>query len=229
MIRRIHRLLQKQTKARTWQRPGLPKVRPFFPSPMRAILIILGLCSLTSLRANEKMGQQQFLLCGACHGQGGEGTAAGPPLSRSEWVNGPPENLIRIQLRGLIGPIPVKGVTYDFPSGMPPMAYQTDEQIAAVLTHVRSSFGNNSPAVSAAQVAALRSEVVLPQLTQADLLPPERKPASTAASGTNQYDSLDERSARSPSILVYLLTLAAGVAVGLIFLFKRKKDTLQAK
>jgi quinoprotein glucose dehydrogenase len=52
-----------------------------------------------------KIGQQQFMLCGACHGQQGEGTAAGPPLAGSEWVNGPAENLIRIQLRGLTGPI----------------------------------------------------------------------------------------------------------------------------
>lgn len=71
-----------------------------------------------------KAGQQQYLLCGACHGQQGEGTAAGPPLAGSEWVNGPAENLIKIQLRGLTGPIKVKGQEYNFPAGMMPMAYQ---------------------------------------------------------------------------------------------------------
>ena len=84
-----------------------------------------------------KVGRQQYIICGACHGQGGEGTAAGPPLAGSEWVNGPTENLINIQLRGLIGPIEVKGQEYNFPGGMQPMAYQSDEQIAA-------AYGNGS-------------------------------------------------------------------------------------
>jgi mono/diheme cytochrome c family protein len=52
------------------------------------------------------------------------------------------------------------------------MAYQTDEQIAAVLTYVRNSFGNKASAVKSAQVAALRGEVGKPPLTVADLTQP---------------------------------------------------------
>ena len=132
-----------------------------------------------------KLGAQQYMLCGACHGQQGEGTAAGPPLAGSEWVTGPAENLIRIQLRGLTGPIKVKGKEYNFPAGMMPMAYQTDEQIAAVLTHVRSSFGNSAPAVSPPEVAAFRSEVGQPQLTAAELIQPE-PPAAKIALGEGE-------------------------------------------
>ncbi len=139
-----------------------------------------------------KIGSQQYMLCGACHGQQGEGTAAAPPLAGSEWVNGPAENLIRIQLRGLTGPIKVKGKEYNFPAGMMAMAYQTDEQIAAVLTHVRSSFGNSAPAITAAEVAALRGEVGQPQLTAAELIQPELpavsdKPADAKGS---KYDNM---------------------------------------
>ena len=47
----------------------------------------------------------------ACHGANGEGTVLAPPLAKSNWVNGPVENLIRIQLRGLQGPITVSGNT----------------------------------------------------------------------------------------------------------------------
>jgi hypothetical protein len=43
------------------------------------------------------------------------------------------------------GPITVAGKEYNFPGGMAPMAYQTDEQIAAVLTYIRNSFGNKAP------------------------------------------------------------------------------------
>ena len=118
------------------------------------------------------LGKAQFLVCGACHGQNGEGTAAGPPLAGSEWVTGPVSNLVRIQLRGLTGPITVAGKEYTFPAGMTPLAYQTDEQIAGVLTYIRNSFGNKASGVSPEQVTPLRGEVGKPQLTVDDLTKP---------------------------------------------------------
>jgi mono/diheme cytochrome c family protein len=119
-----------------------------------------------------ELGKAQYLVCGACHGQEGEGGPAGPPLAGSEWVTGPISNLILIQLRGLQGPITVKGVEYNFPAGMTPMAYQTDEQIAASLTYIRNSFGNKASAVRPEQVAALRGEVGKPQVTVEELIQP---------------------------------------------------------
>lgn len=118
------------------------------------------------------VGKTGFTLCMACHGPDANGTPnVGPPLAGSEWANGPPENLIAIQLRGLNGPIEVKGTTYNFVAPMVPQAFQTDEQIAAVLTYVRNSFGNKAPPVISEQVKALRGEVGKPMLTQADLIP----------------------------------------------------------
>ena len=119
-----------------------------------------------------EIGKAQYLVCGACHGQNGEGTAAGPPLAESDWVSGPVSNLIRIQLRGLAGPITVSGKEYNFPAGMAPLAYQTDEQIAGVLTYIRNSFGNKASAVTAEQVAPLRGEVGKPQLSVDELTKP---------------------------------------------------------
>lgn len=117
-------------------------------------------------------GKAAFLICSACHGQNAEGSPNGPPLAGSEWVVGPVENLIRIQLRGLIGGITIQGKEHNFPGGMAPLAYQSDDQIAAVLTYVRNSFGNQASAVLPSQVAALRSEVGKPQLTVKDLVMP---------------------------------------------------------
>lgn len=117
-------------------------------------------------------GKVQFMVCAACHGQNGEGSPIAPPIAGSEWVMGPISNLIRIQLRGLQGPIMVKGTEYNIPGGMAAHAYQTDEQIAAVLTYVRNSFGNKASAVKAEQVAALRSEVGKPQVSAAELTKP---------------------------------------------------------
>ena len=122
--------------------------------------------------AQMAIGKTQFLICGACHGQNGEGTAAAPPLAGSNWVAGPISNLILIQLRGLKGPIEVIGKPYDFPAGMTPMSFQTDEQIAGVLTYIRNSFGNKASAVKAEQVTPLRGEVGKPQITVAELTKP---------------------------------------------------------
>ncbi|MGL4399809.1 MAG: c-type cytochrome [Luteolibacter sp.] len=118
------------------------------------------------------LGQASYLICGACHGQNGEGGPIAPPLAGSEWVTGPVSNLIRIQLRGMIGPVKVAGKVYDMPGGMAALSYQTDDQIAAVLTFVRNSFGNKASAVKPEQVAALRSEVGKPQVTAAELIQP---------------------------------------------------------
>jgi mono/diheme cytochrome c family protein len=117
-------------------------------------------------------GKASFLVCSACHGQNGEGGVIAPPLAGSEWVKGPVSNLIRIQLRGLKGPIKVAGKDYNFAGGMAALSYQTDEQIAGVLTYIRNSFGNKASAVTAAQVAALRSEVGKPQLPTEELVKP---------------------------------------------------------
>ncbi len=150
-----------------------------------------------------KTGKTQYIVCAACHGQQGEGTPAGPPLAGSEWVNGPPENLIRIQLRGLQGPITVKGQTYDFPSGMAPLAYQTDEQIAAVLTYIRSSFGNSAPPVNPAEVAALRQEAGKPMLTAAELIPPTPEASPAPA----KYADLRPASSTSRTLVTSLAAL----------------------
>lgn len=119
-----------------------------------------------------EVGKAAYLICGACHGQNGEGGPIAPPLANSEWVTGPVSNLIKIQLRGLIGPITVAGKEYDMPGGMAPLAYQTDEQIAGVLTYIRNSFGNKASGVTPDQIAALRGEVGKPQVTVEELVQP---------------------------------------------------------
>ncbi len=119
-----------------------------------------------------ELGKTGFALCAACHGADGNGVPnLAPPLAGSEWVAGPIENLIRIQLRGLQGPITVKGKEYNLM--MAGLAFQSDEQIAAVLTYVRNSFGNKASAVIPSQVKALRGEVGLPPVKASELKAPK--------------------------------------------------------
>ncbi|GAA5131106.1 cytochrome c [Luteolibacter yonseiensis] len=121
--------------------------------------------------AQMEAGKAEYMICGACHGQNGEGTPAGPPLAGSEWVTGPVSNLVLIQMRGLTGPITVAGKEYTFPAGMFPLGLG-DKQIADVLTYIRNSFGNKASAVTVEQVTPLRGEVGKPQLTEAELTKP---------------------------------------------------------
>jgi glucose/arabinose dehydrogenase/cytochrome c5 len=95
--------------------------------------------------------------CASCHQASGQGVSGVfPPLAGTDWVTGDKSRLIGIILNGLSGEIDVDGVTYN--GAMPPWsATLTDREIAAVLTHVRTSFGNDAEPVSAAEVAAIRS------------------------------------------------------------------------
>jgi mono/diheme cytochrome c family protein len=97
--------------------------------------------------------------CASCHQATGAGLpGVFPPLAGSEWVNGDGSTVAGILLLGITGPITVKDATF---SGMMPAfgASLSDAEIAAVASHVRSSFGNNSPAVTADVVKAERAKL----------------------------------------------------------------------
>jgi mono/diheme cytochrome c family protein len=96
--------------------------------------------------------------CATCHQATGMGVpGAFPPLAGSEWVNGSEERIIRIVLHGLKGPITVAGNKYD--NVMAPLgAVLKDEQIANVLSYIRSEWGNASPEVLPETVAKVRAE-----------------------------------------------------------------------
>ena len=123
--------------------------------------------------AENELGKQTYQLCAACHGADGQGVPnVGPPLADNQWVNGPVDNLIKIQLRGIQGPITIKpDVVWSEAPMMVPNAYLSDDQIAAALTYIRSSWGNKVDAVTADQVKALRGEQGKPMLTEAELEP----------------------------------------------------------
>ncbi|MGE7773948.1 PVC-type heme-binding CxxCH protein [Chitinophaga sp. NPDC101104] len=97
--------------------------------------------------------------CKTCHQADGKGLlAAGfPPLSGNAWVNGNDERLIKLVLKGLVGPIEVNGKKYPGQVPMTPFGgLLNDEEVAAVLTYVRNSFGNNGAAISPEKVKKIR-------------------------------------------------------------------------
>ena len=124
--------------------------------------------------ADNEIGKQTYAICQACHGPDGKGVAnLGPPLADNQWVTGPVENLIRIQLRGIQGPITIKeGVTWSESPLMAPNAYLSDEQIAGVINYIRNSWGNEGSTIEAGDVLALRDEVGQPMLKEEELVKP---------------------------------------------------------
>ncbi len=93
--------------------------------------------------------------CTACHQRNGLGDSQRfPPLAGSEWVTGDKKRLIEVMLKGLEGPIEVKGQSYN--NVMPQHSFLKDEEIAEVLTYIRPNFGNTATAVSKEEVAAIR-------------------------------------------------------------------------
>lgn len=94
--------------------------------------------------------------CSSCHQANGEGVpGAFPPLAGNPTVTGNPVAVIAIVKHGINGKIVVSGTAY---SGiMPPWGgLISDEDIAAVVTYIRSSWHNRGSPVSLADVRAVK-------------------------------------------------------------------------
>jgi mono/diheme cytochrome c family protein len=98
--------------------------------------------------------------CGTCHQPDGKGLPASgfPPLTKTNWVLGNQDRLIKLVLNGMHGPLEVNGQKY--PGQVPMTAFGAmlnDDEIAAVLTYVRNSFGNKASAITEAKVKQVRA------------------------------------------------------------------------
>jgi mono/diheme cytochrome c family protein len=107
--------------------------------------------SMAESRAAAPDGRQLYQRCAVCHqpaGQGLPGTF--PPVAGSEWATAGNAALpIRVVLHGLQGPITVKGQKFNgtmpaFGTGQP----MSNDDVAAVLTYIRSAWGNKASAVT---------------------------------------------------------------------------------
>ncbi len=98
--------------------------------------------------------------CATCHQGNGKGLPGiYPPLAGSQWVQDDHGRLVRIVLNGFQGKIQRGGKEYN--GVMTPWKdVLSDEEIADVLTYIRSSWGNNAAAVDAATVKDIRAKTV---------------------------------------------------------------------
>ncbi|MDQ3115004.1 MAG: cytochrome c [Verrucomicrobiota bacterium] len=111
--------------------------------------------------------------CATCHQANGLGVAGQyPPLAESEYVDGSTKRLGMIILKGLQGPLTVKGQKYGSAVMQPWEKTLNDQKIADVLTYIRQEWGNKGAPVAAEGIAALRKELAgrVESYTEADLL-----------------------------------------------------------
>jgi mono/diheme cytochrome c family protein/glucose/arabinose dehydrogenase len=98
--------------------------------------------------------------CVTCHQADGKGLPGSgfPPLSGTEWVTGSEDRLIKIILKGFMGPIEVNGKSYEGQVPMTPFeGLLKDQEVAAIATYIRNSFGNKASVVQAEKVAQIRA------------------------------------------------------------------------
>lgn len=97
------------------------------------------------------------MVCGVCHGTDGLGKPGQyPPLAGSEWVDAKGFNrMAHIPLEGLVGSVQVEGK--DWNANMPAMgAALSDSDLAAVLSYIRTSWGNKAGPVTADDIKGIR-------------------------------------------------------------------------
>jgi len=134
----------------------------------KALTVLLLIGGLALAQAD---GAKLYTQCAACHQQNGQGLpGAFPPLAGhvAEILSkaGGREYLIKVLLWGLQGQIEVKGMKYN--GAMPSFAQLKDEEIAAVLTHIATAWGDDKKVkdfkpFTPAEVKALRDKKLTPQ------------------------------------------------------------------
>ncbi len=135
-----------------------------FRAALFALLLALGsfACKPVSeppLELAPLSGRQIFMTrCISCHQPDGSGIPEiCPPLANSPRLTGHPEDLIRIMLLGMKGPIIRDGRPYN--SIMPAWKYDlTDLQIAEVINDLHMRWNPRSPRVTEELVRRIRAE-----------------------------------------------------------------------
>ena len=108
-----------------------------------------------------RLGQEVYFReghCVTCHQPNGKGIdPAFPAIESSPWVTGDKDRLIKLSMYGLMGPLEINGKKYDGQVPMTPFGGMLkNDEMAAVLTFVRNSFGNQAEPILESEVQKVR-------------------------------------------------------------------------
>ena len=162
-----HAAMAAKTVQHMWTKFDMRKASRFAASPENKIVNYRPPRHLEKKYHNVyKRGSQIFQReshCATCHLTTGQGNGVVyPTLVGSPWVTGSEDRLVKLALHGMWGKLTVRGKTYDPARGVPPMtAFRdilSDNDMAAVLTFVRNTWGNKASVVDAKTVKRVRAE-----------------------------------------------------------------------
>jgi mono/diheme cytochrome c family protein len=132
-----------------------------------------GLEQATELTPAQRGAKIYSANCATCHQANGLGVGGQyPPLVDTDIVNGGSRRHVMIVLKGLQGPVTVKGQHYGSAVMQPWEKTLTDQKVADVVTYERTAWGNKGTPVTAEGVAALRKELAgrAESFTEPDIL-----------------------------------------------------------
>lgn len=116
-------------------------------------LVVFAQSGKPSVENGKKLYEQY---CLTCHQADGSGVPKmNPPLIKTSYVTGDKKKLVQWVLTGSTQNIPIDGKYYS--NNMPSQATLKDDEIADILTYIRSSFGNNASPITAAEVKNIRA------------------------------------------------------------------------
>jgi mono/diheme cytochrome c family protein len=102
-----------------------------------------------------EQGRALYETCAVCHQMDGGGSPGlAPSLVGSSVAQGPEGQLIRVLLHGLEGKYTMSEMEFD--GAMVPAPFEKDQELAAVMTFIRRSWGNAADPVSPEAVARVR-------------------------------------------------------------------------
>ena len=131
--------------------------------PLSSLARALGACAVLLGPAawGAASGEQLFLeRCAICHQPNGQGAPpVYPPLAGSDWLKAHRTEAIKAVCEGLSGPLTVRGEKY---LNIMPAQMLDDGQVAAVLSYVLGSWGNEGAPVQPDEVAAARAQTRFP-------------------------------------------------------------------
>ena len=97
--------------------------------------------------------------CASCHqGNGGGSPGVYPPLDGSEYVQGSKLRLTALLLKGLQGPLTVKGASYGAAVMPAQEAVLTPDKLANLMTYLRSAWSNKQGPVTEDEVNAAKTK-----------------------------------------------------------------------
>lgn len=125
-------------------------------------ILLFGLISAQvkpGLKAARERGKKVYdANCLTCHMEDGNGVPRmNPPLTKSKRINGDKRKLITVVLKGLDANTEIDGEYYT--NVMAPHDFLNDQQIADVLTFIRTSFGNKASMVTVREVRVQRARI----------------------------------------------------------------------